>query len=166
VRIAAAAPDRLWLGTGDAWEITAYALDATPIRIVRFDRARVPVTAELRDAALASRLEDADDNDQAREIRSRFRDMPIPDRVPPYDIFLVDALDNLWIGEYRLPGRTTRDYTIVDSDGRAIGRTTMPARTRPLDIGPDYVLGVTRDELDVERLTLWTLHRPEATRGS
>lgn len=45
----------------------------------------------------------------------------------------------------------------------ARGRLTLPPRMRPLDIGQDYVLGVSLDELDVERLTLWKLTRP-ATR--
>jgi hypothetical protein len=36
----------------------------------------------------------------------------------------------------------------------------MPLKTFPLDIGPDWILGVTRDELDVESLTVWGLERP------
>ena len=74
---------------------------------------------------------------------------------------IVDALGFLWIGEYVLPGETARTYTIVDADGRAVGRVTMPVRTTPLDIGRDYVLGLTPDELDVEQLTVWGLRRPE-----
>ncbi len=159
VTAAAIGPDRLWLGTGDAWEIGGYTLDAKLTRIVRFDRPQPPVTDALRDADLAERLEDAENDDEAREIRSLFRDMPSPERVPPYQIMIVDALGFLWIGEYMLPGERARTYTIVDADGRAVGRVTMPVRTAPLDIGRDYVLGLTRDELDVERLTLWTLRR-------
>lgn len=160
VTAAAIGPDVLWLGTGDAWEIGAYALDATLTRIVRFDRAQPPVTDALRSAYLAERLQDADDNDEAREIRSRFRDMPSPDRVPPYQIMVVDALGFLWIGEYVLPGERSRTYTVVGGDGRAVGRVNMPVRTTPLEIGRDYILGLTRDELDVERITVWSLRRP------
>lgn len=158
---AAIGPDRFWLGTGDAWEIGGYTLDAKLTRIVRFDRPQPPVTNALRDADLAERLEDAENDDEAREIRSLFRDMPSPERVPPYQTMIVDALGFLWIGEYVLPGERARTYTIVDADGRAVGRVTMPARTAPLDIGREYVLGLTRDELDVERLTVWRLRRPE-----
>ena len=161
VTAAAIGPDRLWLGTGDAWEIGAYTLDATLTRIVRFDRPQPPVTDALRDANLAERLEDVEDDDEAREIRSLFRDMPSPEKVPPYQTMVVDALGFLWIGEYMLPGERARTYTIVDADGRAVGRVTMPVRTAPLDIGRDYLLGLTRDELDVEQLTVWRLRRPE-----
>jgi hypothetical protein len=160
VTVAASAPDRLWLGNGDSWEIRAYTLDASLTRIVRFGREQKRVTQTLRDAYLAERLEDAEDEEDARLIRTQFGEMPSPERVPPYQTFIVDALENLWIGEYVLPGEETRTYTIVDSDGRATGRITFPSRTLPLDIGADYVLGATLDELDVQRLALWRLDRP------
>ena len=159
VTAAAVRHDRWWLGTGDAWEIRGYTLDAELERIVRFDRSTPPVTEALRDAELADRLEDAESDNDARDIRTQFRDMPSPDRVPPYQVMTVDVLGFLWIGEYVLPGETARTYTIVDAAGRAVGRLTLPEWTTPIEIGRDYVLGVTRGEFDVERLTLWTLTR-------
>ncbi|HEX9692619.1 MAG TPA: hypothetical protein VGA22_11015 [Gemmatimonadales bacterium] len=158
--VAAAGHDHLWLGTGDAWEINVYTMDATLTRVVRFDRARQPVTAELRAAYLAERLADVDDEAEARAARASVAELPIPGLVPPYDHVMLDALGDVWIGEYLLPGQLHRTYTIVDAHGSAIGRLTLPSRTRPLDIGPDYVLAQTLDELDVERLTLWRLDRP------
>lgn len=156
---AAIGQDRFWLGTGEAWEVRGYALDAELVRIVRFDRPQMRVTEALRDAYLAAQLADVDDDNEAREIREQHADMPSPEMVPPYQDFAVDALQHLWIGEFELPAHTRRTYTIVDPDGHAVGRLTMPERTLPLDIGVDYLLGLTRDELDVERLTLWRLGR-------
>ena len=160
VTAAAAGSDELWLGTGDAWEISAYRLDATLKRIVRFHRPLTRVTEAMRDADLAERLEGADSDNEARDIRNSDRDMPLRTHAPPYQTMIVDALEHVWIGEYLLPGETARTYTIVDPDGRAAGRVTLPTRTQPLDIGSDYLLGLTRDDFDVERLTLWTLRRP------
>ena len=156
---AAIGRDAFWLGTGDSWEVRAYAPDAQLERIVRFDRPQMRVTDALRDAYLAEQLADVDDANEARQLRERHADMPSPELVPPYQHFAVDALQHLWIGEYVLPDQTARTYTIVDPEGRATGRLTMPERTLPLDIGADYLLGLTRDELDVERLTLWRLKR-------
>jgi hypothetical protein len=84
----------------------------------------------------------------------------MPDYVPPWELFTADALDHVWIGEFLLPGENARTWTIIDRDGRAVGRVTTPLRTLPLDIGEDYVLGVTRDDLEVESITLWRLGRP------
>lgn len=157
---AAVAGDRFWLGTADGWEIDGYTLDAELARIVRVALPEVRVTAALRDADLEEHLEAAADEDEARRIRASFADMPIPELVPPYQLFRVDAAGNLWVGEYLLPGAAARDYTVIDPEGHVVGRVTMPERTLPTDIGADYVLGVTRDELDVERVTLWHLERP------
>ncbi|HEX9728781.1 MAG TPA: hypothetical protein VGA37_09785 [Gemmatimonadales bacterium] len=159
ITAAASAPDLLWMGTGDAWELRAYAHDAALRRIVRFDRPQQPVTDALRNAYLADLLEDAEDDNAARDLRDRFPDMPSPALVPPYQRLLVDALGSVWIGEYRLPGLDATTYTVIDAEGRAVGRVSAPAHTLLLDIGADYVLGVTLDELDVERLTLWALQR-------
>jgi hypothetical protein len=156
---AAIGRDQFWLGTGDSWEVRAYTLDAQLERIVRFDRPQMRVTDALRDAYLAEQLADVDDANEARQLRERHAAMASPEMVPPYQHFAVDALQHLWIGEYVLPDQTVRTYTIVDQDGRATGRLTMPERTLPLDIGADYVLGLTRDDLDIERLTLWRLER-------
>lgn len=158
--VAAVTPDQFWLGTGDSWEIRVHTLDANLSRIVRFDRTQEPVTRDLRAAALDERLENADDNTPEQTVRRQFEEMPSPDLIPPYQILTVDALNHAWIGEYLLPGADARTYTVVDGDGRAVGRVTLPPRTSPLEIGTDYILGLTRDDLDIEQLTLWRLTRP------
>lgn len=160
VTAAAAAPDRLWLGTGDSWQIRAFTPDARLARIVRFDLPLAPVTSDLVDADLAERLEDAADENEARQVRASMAEIPIPQNVPPYEYFLVDALNHLWIGEYLLPAERARTFIVIDSAGNAVGRLTMPERTRPVHIGEDFVLGISLDDLDVERLTLWSLERP------
>lgn len=152
--------DRLWIGTGERWEVRAYRSDRSLERIVRFNRELAPVTRTLTDEWIEEELEDIEDLNEARDERARLASLPVPDVIAPYRVFLADRLDNLWIGETMLPGEESRTWTIIDSEGRAVGRLTMPARTSPLDIGTDYVLAVTTDELDVESLTVWRLDRP------
>jgi hypothetical protein len=156
----APAASYIWIGTGDSWEIHAHTPDGTLARIVRFDRGLVPQSSALRDAFVEEQVADATDENQARSVRAAFAEIPAGPFVPPYQLFRADALGNLWIGEYLLPGVTQRSWTIVNTEGHAIGRVTTPPRTLPLEIGYDYVLGLTRDELDVESLTLWRLIRP------
>lgn len=156
----AATSDRIWLGTGESWEIRAFRPDASLARIVRFDRSPRAVTADMVSAFVDEQVADARDENEARTLRTFYAEMPTPETVPPYELFARDELDNLWIGEYLLPDQQSRTWTLADSAGNAIGRITTPPRTVPLDIGPDWLLGVTRDEFDVESVTLWRLHRP------
>ena len=46
---------------------------------------------------------------------------------------------------------------MLDAEGRWLGAVTMPGRFRPYQIGDTGILGVLRDELDVERVRLYEL---------
>src|SRR5690606_11906385 len=72
---------------------------------------------------------------------------------------------DVWIEEYRPPweegdGR----WLVFGAGGRLRARVTMPAGFEPTQIGPDFVLGIARDEFDVEQLRLYRLHRSGAPR--
>jgi hypothetical protein len=55
-------------------------------------------------------------------------------------------------------------WIVFDSDGRWLGAVEVPPNGRVSEIGADYVLGVWRDELDVERVQMFELIKP-ADRG-
>jgi len=152
--------EHLWLGTGDSWELRRYGKSGVLELIVRVARPLAPVTAALRDAAIEERVAEAADENDARRQRALLAELPFPTELPPYELFRTDSLDHVWIGEFAPPAALTRHWTIVDAGGRVVGRLTTPERTVPLQIGADYLLGRTLDELDVERLTLWRLQRP------
>jgi hypothetical protein len=51
------------------------------------------------------------------------------------------------------------DWSVYDRTGRWIADCRLPARFAPAEIGADYVIGVSQDNDDVERVTLWPLRR-------
>ena len=83
------------------------------------------------------------------------------DVFPPYQRFVVDALGYLWVEDYLGADEDVPRWTVFDGGGRAVARLDTPARTRVLEIGADYLVGRTLDELDVESLTLWSLTRSD-----
>jgi hypothetical protein len=78
----------------------------------------------------------------------------------------VDREGFLWIASPAPDGgQASPEMLIVSPDGRYMGRVQMPGDLRLLDVGPDWVLGVWRDDLDVEYLRLHRLERKgEASR--
>lgn len=56
------------------------------------------------------------------------------------------------------------DWSIYDEEGRWIADCRLPARFAPGEIGADYVIGVARDDDDVERVTLLRLRKPPRAR--
>ncbi len=48
-------------------------------------------------------------------------------------------------------------YFAIDPSGEWLGAVNMPARFRLLDASEQYVLGVQRDEFDVEHIAAYEL---------
>ena len=77
---------------------------------------------------------------------------PLPFFGSPF----ADADGNVWLPSYRLAyPEEGSPYTVVSSEGEWLGRVEAPARLRILDVAGGLVLGVLRDELDVESVVVY-----------
>lgn len=96
--------------------------------------------------------------------------MEYPDRFPVHYGMLVSADGHLWLErgdgprdplpQVALPHAEPTTWDVVTSDGRWLGPVTMPALFEPLEIGADYVVGVQRDALGVERVRVHAIRKP------
>ena len=85
--------------------------------------------------------------------------LPAPDSIPNVDHLLVDDLGMVWVGSYTADPSAPRLYHVYGPEGPFLARVTMPGGVEVLEVGTGHVLGITRDELDVERVVLLTLAR-------
>ena len=83
------------------------------------------------------------------------------DFLPAHGALFADALGYLYVEDYRLPGEEVPTFNVFDPQGRLTGRLQLPAGLQVLEVGEDYLLGLYRDELDVEYLRLYALERPD-----
>jgi hypothetical protein len=98
---------------------------------------------------------------ERQRLHQRMMDVtPFPDRIPAFESFHADADGNLWITSYVWPPEGPRSWVVIDPEGGELGTVVSPSGLRVTDIGSDYVLGVRRDELGVERVELYSLTRP------
>lgn len=65
----------------------------------------------------------------------------------------------VWVGTYRADPAAPQLYHVYDPEGRLLARVTIPGGVEVLEVGADHVLGITRDELDVERVVVLNLAR-------
>ena len=152
----------------DRYEIRAYAADGPLARIVRRDhQARIPTEADL-EWFKADRLDGITDADDRQKMIPVLDALPLPSSFPAftpierYELGIeVDALDYLWVREYRLPGEGGGPplWTVFDSDGVVQGYIETPPGLVIYEIGEDYILGKAFDELRVEYVQLWPLDR-------
>ncbi len=140
------------IGDGTSWEIevrsspeyatrSRHRLDRTPALVTPAD------IAAFRERALRG------ERGASRVIAERMVDeMPFPKSQPAYVRFNTDEHDNLWIEDYL----TRRDSTAVwyrlsPATRRAVA-IRMPPRFEPFAFAEGLVLGVLRDQDDVERV--------------
>jgi hypothetical protein len=157
--VAAAGPDRFFLGTNESWDILVFDAEGRLVSRIRTDRAPEEVTEALRQAYIEVRLADADDEADRTAIRARYRDIPFGETLPHYELLRADATGHLWVRDPTLPGEDAGRYAVFDPAGRLLGTMTLPPRVFPLEIGEDYLLGRTEDELGVQTIVLYALSR-------
>ena len=148
--------DEIVVGTNDFYEIRSYGANGTLHPLVRRsgDR-RSPSQADL-DAHVEGLLATLSPEDRALQAPSAAR-LPLVDAYPAYGSVKADARRYLWVEEYRLPDEERRRWSVYDFDGCVREVVDMPRDLEVFEIGPDYVLGKTQDELDVEQVQVWPL---------
>jgi hypothetical protein len=92
-------------------------------------------------------------------VRAYLAEAPMPERRPAYGRLLPAADGRLWVAAYAHPSRDARRWDILDPVAGWVGAAEMPERFRPFQIGDRWILGVARDELDVERIELRPIER-------
>ena len=148
-----------YLGSSDNYEILRYTADGRLAGIVRVAHEHLPVTQEDIELEKADRLGDSDAN-WRRTLERMFAEMPIPSTMPAFDGLETDALGNLWVREAVRPGAPDAVWTLFDAQGRIMGTALTPADLSVVEIGADYLLGMWRDDLDVEHVQLYELIKP------
>jgi hypothetical protein len=152
--------DRVYVGDNDSTTIHAFTLDGTPAGTFAVADRPIPVTAAELAAYKERQREWATTNRMSKEdFEQRWSAGPKPTRHPYWGTALVDAAGVLWVSGPPRGSQAPIVWTAFERNGRRIGTVTMPARFTPKDIGRDYVLGVQRDEDDVESIAMYSLRR-------
>ena len=147
------------------YEIRAFRADGTLARIVRREHVpRIPSDADKQffvDREIA--LRDAPDipDELLEEVRRVFGSVPAAETFPAFAAILADDAGHLWVREYEFPReeRPAHLWTVFDPEGRVLGFFETPKKLRILQIGADYTLAHSRDELGVEYVRVWPLER-------
>jgi hypothetical protein len=162
---AVAAGERLYVGTGERYEI---AVHDTAGRLVRvFGIPLVPDS--LTPAAVDSfrvrarrRAAAADSSSPEWLLAQAMERAPFPSHVPAYERFLVDPDGAVWVLDAAPVTREAVTWRIFAPDGGYLGIVPMPARLVVHEIGRDYVLGVWTDDEGGQSVRLHRIERGAA----
>jgi hypothetical protein len=154
----------LLVSDGQRDEVIRYQLDGSPSSIYRLDRPRRLIAlseVEQQRRRLAQQVE------QLPEVigqagADEMAAVGVPTVYPAHDRILVDGTGAIWLREDIGPGRSVVEghhWDVLDGEGRWLGRVTTPARLELYQVTRDRVIGVWRDENDVEHLRVHRLSR-------
>ena len=158
---AAADTGGYWVGTQESEEVLRYTVTGDLAMKVRWPGEDRRTSAADADVLLQ---EDLARSEEARHprIRQLHAARPRKDVFPSHGRLRTTTHGWLWMEAYRRPGQQGPDtWRIFDADGVLRGRIHLPERTRILEIGEDYLVGVWRDEFDVEHVRMYGVTRTE-----
>ena len=149
---------RIFSGANDLMQVQELDMSGSLVRILRIpgyplDLSAAQIAAE-RDFLL-------DRLSPGSPFRQGFEDAPASDTRPAYDDILVDPSGAVWLELFR--GQSEQDqpqeWLVLDIDGTWLGTVEIPDRFTVSDITMDAVLGIWRDELDVQHPQVLRLMR-------
>jgi len=156
---------RVYYGLGDSYEVRVYEPTGRLIGIVRRGHTVQTVTPDMHAQAVEQNLEGIEDENWRKRQREMIEDMPVPETLPAFREIETDEAGRLWVRRYTVGRDEPATWDVFDPEGQWLAAVPMPAGFTIHEIGRDYVLGVMRDELEVEQLHMYGLTLAEPVEG-
>jgi hypothetical protein len=156
---------RAYAGQSDAFRIDVVDPRGTPMMSIRRNTPPRPVSGDDLRRARAAALSDRRDRDaqisRMTGAPAPASAEPLPSRptMPAFDHLIVDSEGYLWVRDFVVDRAAPSRWSIFDASGAWLGTVELPPGLYVSQIGPDWVLGRTKDELDVEHVRLYRLSR-------
>ena len=124
--------------------------------IVRWAAAPEPVSAAEVEAWKEVQRGSAWAQSRLPQMERAWAAMDVPSTKAYHGALVAMGRDgSIWLLASADYGRDPAVFLVFDPEGRLRGNATLPGPFRVMDAGPDWVLGVWRDEYDVEYLRMY-----------
>ena len=120
---------------------------------------RVPVTDEHWRQYEEMWAESAAEQWRPR-LRSALQEMTRPDYLPVASDLLGGLDGSIWIRRFRITPTEPNVWWWITAGDEEFRHVLLPASFTPMDASGNLVLGVERDELDVERVVVLQVETP------
>jgi hypothetical protein len=146
-------PEGVYYGGQDDAGVQGFDAQLERRDVVRTVTRPDPVTDAMKSAFQA--MVDAGAHMPAGGIGPVLADVYAPE-MPAFGDLIAGRDGRLWVEDPLRPGHYPLVWTAYEGGAAAV-RVEIPPRFFPFEFGRDWVLGVSFDELGVERIELWNL---------
>ena len=152
---------KTYIATGDSDEIAVRDRSGKLQMLIRRTMEPIAVTSEMirrdRDARISGESDELEASSVEPRVMRMIADLPYPSVLPPYSDTVLDSELNLWVEEFRVTADDPTDWSVFDNEGIWLGRVTLPRGLGIFEIGADYILGKSVDDMEVERVEVYEL---------
>jgi hypothetical protein len=163
------APSGFLTAETDSYEFRLFTFSGELKKIVRRIETSQVLTERAWQDGVDQFVNEINNGELRRSILAELRSAERPETIPSFGYarrhrrnverpVLHDAEGNLWIRGY---GHENAEATwsVFDTLGVLMSEVITPANTVPLDIGADYMLLLTRNDVGVEYVQMYELHK-------
>jgi hypothetical protein len=162
VSIKAVAEDGFYWATSDRYEISFYDTEGKVRRILRRPVHPRAIDESMKveyEAAILARVRRTEGEEAVPRYARNFADASYKETLPLFGSAFVDGDQRLWVSEWPFPTTSSsqpppRRWSAFSPEGIWLGDLEAPDGLRILDSRGDIVLGIWRDDLDVQYIQL------------
>lgn len=153
--------DTCYVGTAERMEVSVLNLDGTLRAVFRQVDGDLSVKEADREWYGDQLRGMASTPEEQQMLPMVLSGLIFPETRAAYSALEVDPTGAVWLmtGRHFPPGGPSPEWTVFSHQGVLLGTVVLPERFEPLDFGLDHVLGVWRDEMDVEFVRVYAIQR-------
>ena len=148
----------VYVGSGERFEVEVWALDGSLQSLLRGPPVSLQVSDSVKNVFVESALSRISE-ERRPAARTDFASWEWPESLPAYTALQVDPEGVVWVRIYNPDPSAPELWSLLHVTDGYLGDLALGARQTLLEAGDDYVLVLSRDEFDVERVAKHTLNR-------
>jgi hypothetical protein len=147
------------LGTADRMELSVLDLDGALEAVFRYPGVELALKEEDREWFRARLSEMVSTPEEQQILGAMLSGLVFPDTRAAFSDLAVDPGGAIWLrtGRHFPPMGPSAEWTVFSADGFLLGAVQFPERFEPLEFGVDQVMGVWKDEFDVEFVRIYPI---------
>ena len=149
----------IFVGSADAMEVSVLSPAGKEEAVFRYPSVDLAVAQEDKDW-FADRMAEAASTPQEQQMLGLVLEaLVFPDTRAAYSGLRLDQTGAVWLrsGRHYPPVAPSTEWTVFSEEGVLLGTLSLPERFEVFEFGDDHVLGVWKDEMDVEFVRIYSL---------